>query len=65
MSELSYNTLVNLCVIVLLCTVAEESIDFRGKILMYSNVLSCSNMIEQYKKVIEYCFVIAVLTYKM
>ncbi len=43
----------------------KETLDFRGKILMYSNVLSCSNMIEQYKKVIKYCFVIAVLTYKM
>ncbi len=27
---------------------------------MYSNVLSCSNMIEQYEQVIEYCFVVAV-----
>ncbi len=25
------------------------TIDFRGKILMYSNVQSCSNMIEQYR----------------
>ena len=31
---------------------------------MYSNVQLCYNTIEQYKKVIEYCFVTAVLTYK-